>query len=147
MVYTVKLQRFKRYFNNQLKGKRIAIWGLSFKPDTDDIRESPSLVIINSLLKAGVQINAYDPAAMDEVKKVLGSVIEYSSDPYDATIDADALVLVTEWREFRVLNYGILKNNMKNKVIFDGRNIYEPKEVLEEDFDYICIGRNTSKNF
>ena len=143
----VMYNKIAKYFNNQLKGKRIAIWGLSFKPDTDDIRESPSLVIINSLLKAGVQINAYDPAAMDEVKKVLGSVIEYSSDPYDATIDADALVLVTEWREFRVLNYGILKNNMKNKVIFDGRNIYEPKEVLEEDFDYICIGRNTSKNF
>ena len=83
----VMYNKIAKYFNNQLKGKRIAIWGLSFKPDTDDIRESPSLVIINSLLKAGVQINAYDPAAMDEVKKVLGSVIEYSSDPYDATID------------------------------------------------------------
>lgn len=142
----IMFEKISVYFNNNLKGRKIAIWGLSFKPNTDDIREAPSLVIIESLLKAGANITAYDPAAMDEVKKVLGSSIEYATDPYNAIIDADALVLVTEWREFRVLNYPMLRKNMRNKVIFDGRNIYEPKEVIEEDFDYICIGRSIKKS-
>lgn len=142
----IMFEKISVYFNNNLKGRKIAIWGLSFKPNTDDIREAPSLVIIESLLKAGANISAYDPAAMDEVKKALGSSIEYATDPYNAIIDADALVLVTEWREFRVLNYPMLRKNMRNKVIFDGRNIYEPKEVIEEDFDYICIGRSIKKS-
>ncbi len=136
-------KKISEYFKGHLNGKKFAIWGLSFKPNTDDMREAPSIVIINKLLAAGAMVKAYDPAAMDETKKVLGSRVEYAADPYSAVDDCDALVLVTEWREFRVLNFNELNKRMKAKVIFDGRNIYEPEEMKEEGFSYVSIGRKS----
>ncbi|NVO09118.1 MAG: UDP-glucose/GDP-mannose dehydrogenase family protein [Bacteroidales bacterium] len=133
--------KINSHFKGHLKGRRIAIWGLSFKPNTDDMREAPSLVVISKLLEAGATVKAYDPVAMDETKHKIGNSIIYATDPHDAALDADALVLMTEWQEFRVLNYKILAKILKSKVIFDGRNIYEPNEMLEEGFTYYSIGR------
>ncbi len=129
------------HFNGDLNGKRIAIWGLSFKPNTDDMREAPSLVVISKLLEAGATVKAYDPVAMDEAHQKIGDKILYATDLYDAVNDADALVLMTEWQEFRVINYKILAKILKSRVIFDGRNIYEPAEMVEEGFVYYSIGR------
>jgi UDPglucose 6-dehydrogenase len=129
------------FFNNDLKNKLIAVWGLSFKPKTDDMREAPSLELITTLLKAGARIRAYDPAAMDEAKKVLGEKIEYAADPYEAVKDADALALVTEWSEFHLPDFGRMASLMNGKVIFDGRNIYEPSEIRQQGFEYFGIGR------
>ena len=130
-----------KYFDGNLKDRKIVLWGLSFKPNTDDMREAPALVIIEMLLNAGANVYAYDPVAMHEAKRILGNTINYVKDPYDAIDNADALLLVTEWTEFRVLNYPRLAS-MKNKVIFDGRNIYEPFEVRDRGFKYFGIGRN-----
>ncbi len=132
------------HFNNDLKGRIIAIWGLSFKPNTDDMREAPSLVIIHKLVEKGVRIKAYDPVAMDECRRRIGHTIEYTKDQYEALIDADALVVVTEWAEFRLPNYKVMEKLMKTKVIFDGRNIYDPVEIKENDFVYYGIGRSKS---
>jgi UDPglucose 6-dehydrogenase len=129
------------FFYNDLKEKLIAVWGLSFKPKTDDMREAPSLELITTLLKAGARIRAYDPAAMDEAKKVLGEKIEYAADPYEAVKDADALALVTEWSEFHLPDFGRMASLMNGKVIFDGRNIYEPSEIRQQGFEYFGIGR------
>jgi UDPglucose 6-dehydrogenase len=129
------------HFNGNVKGKRFAIWGLSFKPNTDDMREAPVLVTIRRLLGAGAEIIAYDPVAMDESVRTIGNIIEYARDQYDALIDADALLLVTEWNEFRTLNYKVIEKLMKNKIIFDGRNLYEPSEMKEFGFTYYSIGR------
>ncbi len=133
--------KIREYFKDDLKDKVFGIWGLSFKPNTDDIREAPSLTLIQKLLEKGAKIKAYDPVAMGEVKKLLGNKIEYSKDLYEAAIDADALILVTEWSEFRIPNYNVLSRLMKQKIIFDGRNIYEPLELKESGFKYFCIGR------
>ncbi len=133
--------KIREYFKGNLKGRQFGIWGLSFKPNTDDIREAPSLTLIQKLLDAGAKVKAYDPAAMREVKKLLGDKIEYSKDLYEVAIDIDALILVTEWPEFRIPNYKVLGKLMKQKVIFDGRNIYEPEELKESGFKYFCIGR------
>jgi UDPglucose 6-dehydrogenase len=133
--------KIRAHFNNQLEGKKIGIWGLSFKPQTDDMREAPSLKIIEELLKEGAAIRAYDPVAMEEASRLLGDQIEFSNDKYEALIDADALVVVTEWPEFRVLNYKVLDRLMQEKVIFDGRNIYDSEEVREYGFAYYSIGR------
>ena len=133
--------KIKKHFNNQLKGKTIAIWGLSFKPNTDDMREAPSLVIIESLLKEGAKVKAYDPVAMKEAKHDLGDRIEYGQDPYDVLIEADALVLVTEWTEFRMPNFKVLEKLMTEKTVFDGRNIYDPHEMHENGFTYYSVGR------
>lgn len=133
--------KISHHFNGDLKGKRIAIWGLSFKPNTDDMREAPSLVVISKLLKAGATVKAYDPVAMEEAKRKFGDKILYATDLYDAANDADALVLMTEWQEFRVINYKILAKILKSKVVFDGRNIYEAMEMAEEGFTYYSIGR------
>ncbi|NOU16031.1 MAG: UDP-glucose/GDP-mannose dehydrogenase family protein [Bacteroidales bacterium] len=135
--------KINSHFKGQLKGKRIAIWGLSFKPNTDDMREAPSLVVISKLLEAGATVKAYDPVAMEETKHKIGNSIVYAIDPHDAALDADALVLMTEWQEFRTLDYKMLAKILKSKVIFDGRNIYEPNEMLEEGFVYYSIGRRT----
>lgn len=132
--------KLMNYFNGNLEGKKIAMWGLSFKPNTDDMREAPALVLIDLLKEKNAEIFAYDPVAMHESKRRIGDKINYVSDPYDAVVDADALLLVTEWTEFRVLNYPRLKE-MKNKVIFDGRNIYDPNEVRSRGFEYYGIGR------
>jgi UDPglucose 6-dehydrogenase len=133
--------KIRAHFSNQLKEKKIGIWGLSFKPQTDDMREAPSLKIIDELLKEGAIVRAYDPVAMDEARRVLDDRIEFSNDKYEALIDADALVVVTEWPEFRVLNYKVLDRLMQEKVIFDGRNIYDSDEVREYGFTYYSIGK------
>lgn len=134
-----------KHFNGQLKGKIFAIWGLSFKPKTDDIREAPSLVIIQKLLKAGANVKAYDPVAMHEAKKVLGEEITYTKDPYDALIDSDALLIATEWPEFRSPNFNVIGKLLRQKTIFDGRNIYDLDEMKELGFTYYCIGVDTTK--
>jgi UDPglucose 6-dehydrogenase len=130
------------HFKGDLKGKNFAMWGLSFKPKTDDMREAPSLVIIEKLLHAGAQVKAYDPVAMHEAKKDLGEQIEYCHDPNDALIDADALLIVTEWPEFRTPNFKVMGKLMKNKVVFDGRNIYDKADMVDHGYDYYCIGVN-----
>lgn len=137
----VLFHKIQKHFNGNLKGKRLAMWGLSFKPNTDDMREAPSIVIIEKLLKAGATVKAYDPAAMEETERKIGNKIEYAAEMYEAVIDADALILVTEWSEFRVPNYKILSKLLVNKVVFDGRNIYDPQEMKENDFIYYGIGR------
>lgn len=130
-----------RHFNNNLQGKRIALWGLSFKPNTDDMREAPSLTIIKRLKEQGAEIVAYDPVAMNECKRKIGDTIQYASNQYEALQDASALVLVTEWSDFRLPDLKKMKSLMKEYVIFDGRNIYEPEEIREAGFTYYGIGR------
>jgi len=139
------LEKIQFHFGHQLKGKRFAVWGLSYKPHTDDMREAPSIVIVNGLIEAGARVCAYDPAAMEEAKKVLDKKVEYGKDPYDVLNDADALVLITEWPEFRLPDVEKMKKLMKGKVIFDGRNIFEPAEIRNAGFVYYCIGRESVK--
>lgn len=129
-----------KYFNGDLKGKKIAMWGLAFKPNTDDMREAPALVLAEKFTSMGAEIFAYDPVAMDEAKRRLGDKITLCKSPYEATENADALLLVTEWTEFRVLDYKQLAK-MKQKLIFDGRNIYDPAEIRKFGFQYFGIGR------
>lgn len=139
-----KLYLFKkisRVFSGSLRGKRFAVWGLAFKPKTDDMREAPSLTIISSLLAQGASIKAYDPQAMQVTRQhYLKDSIEYAKNPYDALDGADALILLTEWTEFRTLDFDLLKKLMKGRLIFDGRNIYSREEVLQQGFDYHGIG-------
>lgn len=137
----VIFNKIMKYFNENLKGKTIGLWGLSFKPQTNDMREAPSLVIIDKLLNEGASVKAYDPAAMNEAKRILGDKVEFVNEQYEAILDADALVLITEWPEFRMLNFKILEKSLKNKVVFDGRNIYDLEEMEEHGFDYYAIGR------
>ena len=137
----VLFNKVYNYFNQDLKGKKIAIWGLSFKPNTDDMREAPSLVIINKLLEKGAIVTAYDPIANEEAKRILNDKIEIASGQYDAIIDADALLLITEWREFRVPDFKAMEKLMRNKAIFDGRNIYDSKEITNLGWHYSGIGR------
>jgi len=136
----VLFNKVKKYFNNDLKGKTIALWGLSFKPNTDDMREAPALVIIKALLEAGAKVQAYDPVAMEECHRRIGDVITYSKDANEAILDADALLLVTEWSEFRIPNFNVVKKLLKTPVIFDGRNIYDTDEVKASGFEYYCMG-------
>jgi UDPglucose 6-dehydrogenase len=136
----VLFNKLKAYFNSDLKGKTIALWGLSYKPNTDDMREAPSLVIIKELLKSGCKVQAYDPVAMEETKRRIGDVIHYYDNKNDALQNADALLLLTEWVDFNVLNFTVLKEKMKHYVVFDGRNIYNPTVFREQGFDYFGIG-------
>jgi len=129
-----------RYFDKDLKGKTFGIWGLSFKPQTDDMREAPSLVIIDKLIAAGATVKVYDPVAMEEAKKDLGDKVEFCKDQYEAIIDVDGLFLITEWPEFKFPNIKIMKKLMAGNVIFDGRNIYDAKEMDENGIDYFGIG-------
>jgi UDPglucose 6-dehydrogenase len=138
---SVLFSKITSHFGDNLKGMRFAMWGLSFKPKTDDMREAPSLVIIDLLLKNGAAVVAYDPVAMEETRRIIGDKITYAKDEYDACIDADALIVVTEWPEFRVPNFRIIEKLLKTKTIFDGRNIYEPEEMKELKFNYYSIGR------
>lgn len=140
---SVLFNKVTKHFGNDLKGKTFGVWGLSFKPKTDDMREAPSLVIIESILKAGGQVKAYDPVAMHEAEKTLGNTITYCKDEYEALIDIDALLIVTEWAEFRSPNYTVMSKLMKSKLIFDGRNIFDVAEMKELGFDYHCIGIRT----
>jgi UDPglucose 6-dehydrogenase len=121
------------------------MWGLSFKPNTDDMREAPSLVIIENLLKDGATVSAYDPVAMPEAKHTLGDTIHFANSPYEATKGADALVLITEWSEFRIIDFDQLEKTMNQKAIFDGRNIYDPEEMVERGYVYYSIGRKPIK--
>lgn len=138
---SVLFSKITSHFGNDLNGMRFAMWGLSFKPKTDDMREAPSLVIIDLLVKNGASVVAYDPVAMEEAQRILGDKITFAKDEYDACIDADGLIVVTEWPEFRVPNFRILGKLLKTKTIFDGRNIYEPEEMMELKFNYYSIGR------
>lgn len=128
------------YYKGDLKGKTIALWGLAFKPRTDDMRDAPSLVLVEKLLAAGANVRAYDPVAIEEAKRRLGDTIVYAHDIYDATLDADAIVLVTEWNEFRLPSWSAIKKIIKTPVVFDGRNIYNRSELKSAGFDYFCIG-------
>ncbi|MEO0903119.1 MAG: UDP binding domain-containing protein [Bacteroidota bacterium] len=143
---TTLVEKIKRHFGEDLKGKQFGMWGLSFKPKTDDMREAPSLVIIEELKALGATVRAYDPVAMEEAERILGNKIEYAKDEYDAIIDADGLILVTEWSEFRMPNYRILEKLMNEKTIFDGRNVYDPEEMEELEFTYYSIGREVVKS-
>ncbi len=139
---TIIVDKIRKYFNNQLKGKKIAIWGLAFKPDTDDIREAPALYIIDELLKDGAVISAFDPEAMNNVKKVIGDKITYEAGPYETVQDADALLIATEWSVFRTPEFDTLAKKMTARVIFDGRNLYDPAKMVELGFYYNSMGRN-----
>lgn len=139
----VLFRKILTHFNQDLKNRVISIWGLSFKPNTDDMREAPALTIIQKLLEKKARINAYDPVAIKECRNRIGDVINYTKDRYEALIDSEALIVITEWPEFRLLNYKVMGKLMKNKVLFDGRNIYDPAELKEFGFTYYGIGRKT----
>ncbi|MDR2471992.1 MAG: UDP-glucose/GDP-mannose dehydrogenase family protein [Tannerella sp.] len=137
----VLFRKLSEYFGSAIAGKKIALWVLAFKPETDDMREAPSLVVIDSLLKAGCTVTAYDPVAISEAKRRIGDVINYSSGIYESVDGADALLLVTEWKEFRMPLWSDVKNRMRTPLIIDGRNIYDATELRELGFEYRCIGR------
>ena len=134
-----KLQR--AFSGKSLKGKTIAVWGLSFKPETDDMRESTALVMIRLLLEAGCMVRAYDPVAMDECRRRIGETVHYCNDMYDAVLDADALLLLTEWKEFRLPTWSVIKKAMVRPLVIDGRNIFDAEELKEDGFEYHCIGK------
>ena len=139
---SILFEKLQKAFDGQsLKGKTIAMWGLSFKPETDDMRESTALVMINLLLEAGCMVRAYDPVAMNECKRRIGDKITYCRDMYDAVLDADALLLLTEWKEFRLPTWGVVKKAMKRPLVIDGRNIFDIEELHENEFEYHCIGK------
>lgn len=138
--------KIEHFFGNDLKGKTIAVWGLAFKPYTDDIREAPSLVNIKALLDRGAKVKAYDPEAMENVREVIGDQIELCKDEYHAIEGADALLIMTEWPVFRTPEFDRLSKTLKNKVIFDGRNLYEPQQMEELGFKYYSIGRKNINN-
>ena len=137
----ILFEKLVKVFNGDLKGKTVALWGLAFKPGTDDMREAPALVLIEKLKQSGCNVRAYDPAAMDESRRRIGESVYYAHDMYDAALDADALILVTEWKEFRLPTWGVIKKAMKQPVVLDGRNIYDGDELQEMGFVYHCIGR------
>jgi len=135
----ILFEKFNRYFSGDIEGKKVAIWGLSFKPETDDMREAPSLVLINSLLDNGCEVTVYDPIAMEEAKKILGERVSYAKDIYDSVLDAEAIFHVTEWKEFRLPNWEVIKRSMKpNPVLFDGRNVFD--ETMLKGIEYLKIG-------
>jgi UDPglucose 6-dehydrogenase len=135
------IPKIEAYFNHDLKGKHFALWGLAFKPNTDDIREAPAIYIIESLLKSGATVSAFDPEAMNNVKGQLGDNIQYSINPYEALKGADALIIATEWSEFRAPDFDQIESNLKNNVIFDGRNLFDPAYIRKLGFMYVSVGR------
>ena len=138
---SILFDKLLKHFGGDLKGKRIALWGLAFKPETDDMREAPALVLIDKILESGAMVKVYDPVAVTECRRRVRDLVEYATGMYDAVLDADALLLVTEWKEFRVPNWGVVKRTMKEPIVFDGRNIYDKKELQEAGFIYHCIGK------
>lgn len=138
---TILFKKLSKYYNGNLKGKNIALWGLAFKPETDDMREATSLVTIKLLKEAGCKIRVYDPIAMRECKRRIGEIVYYANDIYDAAFDADAILMLTEWKQFRLPSWGIIKREMNKPLIIDGRNIYDSKEMKENGFEYYCIGK------
>ncbi|GHV44780.1 UDP-glucose 6-dehydrogenase [Bacteroidia bacterium] len=133
-------EKLAKYFSNDLQGKTIAIWGLAFKPETDDMREAPALVVIDLLLAAGCEVKVYDPVAMHEGQRILGDKVLFCKDLYDAALDADAALLLTEWKQFRMPSWNVLKRTMRRSLVIDGRNIYDKKELAEYGFEYEGIG-------
>lgn len=138
---SILFDKFAKHFGGDIKGKTVALWGLSFKPETDDIREAPALVLIDKLVSAGVKVKAYDPVAMSVCRRYMGDKVEYCSDMYSAVEDVDCLFLATEWRQFRLPRWSQLLSKMKNHLIIDGRNIYNPIELSDLGFTYYCIGK------
>jgi UDPglucose 6-dehydrogenase len=135
------IPKINKYFNNDLKGKHFALWGLAFKPNTDDIREAPALYIIDALIKAGATVTAYDPEAIPNVQGVLGHKVNYAADQYSTLAGADALIIATEWSEFRTPDFEIIESKLKNKVIFDGRNLFDVNHIREMGYHYESVGR------
>lgn len=134
-------KKLYRIYGGELKGLKVALWGLAFKPDTDDMREATSLVTMDLLTKAGCTVSVFDPVAMDECRRRVGDKVQYANDMYDAVKDADALILLTEWKQFRMPQWDRVKSLMRKPVVIDGRNIYDPKAMEEAGFTYTCIGR------
>lgn len=137
----ILFKKLNQYYNGDLKGKTIALWGLAFKPETDDMREATALVTIDLLLKAGCKVQVYDPVAMEECCRRIGDKVTYATDMYDAALNADALLLLTEWKQFRLPSWGVLKKTMRKAVILDGRNIYDKEYLQELGLEYHCIGK------
>ncbi len=135
------VDKLKKRFGDDLSDKNIALWGLSFKPETDDMREATSLVVIDRLVKAGAKVRVFDPIAMKECKRRVGDIVEYASDMYDALVDADAMLMLTEWKQFRMPSWNVIARTMRNPLIIDGRNIYDPTELQSAGIEYHCIGR------
>ncbi len=140
---SIVFEKLVRHFGGRenLAGKRIAIWGLAFKPETDDMREATSLVTIRHLKEAGCEVRVFDPVAMDECRRRVGDAVEYATDMYDAVLDADALLMLTEWKQFRLPSWGVITRSMKQPVVIDGRNIYDPDDMAHQGLEYHCIGR------
>lgn len=138
---SILFNKLKKHYGGDLKGKIIALWGLAFKPETDDMREATALVTINLLLEAGCKVRVHDPVAINECKRRIGDVVIYASDMYDAVLDADALLILTEWKQFRMPSWGVVAKSMKRQLIIDGRNIYDIAEMKANGFEYDCIGR------
>lgn len=136
----VLFDKLTRHYGSDLHGRRITLWGIAFKPETDDIREAPAVVIIRRLIDAGADVTVYDPAAMDECRRIFGDSIAYASDKYDALVNSDALLLVTEWKEFRLPNFTLMRSIMRKPLLIDGRNIFDRDEVLAAGFEYEKIG-------
>lgn len=136
----ILFDKFLEYYNGDIKGKKVALWGLSFKPNTDDMREAPALVLVESLISAGCTISGYDPVAMEEAKRRLGDRITYAKDIYEASENADAIFHVTEWREFRMPDWSRLKSSMNHPLVIDGRNVFDKSRLAEYGFDYLNIG-------
>jgi UDPglucose 6-dehydrogenase len=137
----VLIEKIEEYFGGELAGKVIAIWGLAFKPRTDDIREAPALVLIDRMLELGANVSVHDPEAMNNVREIYGDKIKYASQPLDVLEAADALVICTEWSEFRHPEFCEVKRRMTTPVVFDGRNLYDPEQMREEGITYYSIGR------
>lgn len=137
----VLFNKLSKYYGGDLMGKTIAMWGLAFKPETDDMREATSLVTISLLLEAGCTVRVYDPVAMNECRRRIGDKVLYAKDMYDAVLDADALLMLTEWKQFRLPSWGVVSKSMKKPLIIDGRNIYDAEELKQNGFEYYCIGR------
>lgn len=138
---SVLFNKLRDFYQGDLQGRTIALWGLAFKPETDDMREATSLVIIKLLLGAGCKVRVYDPIAMDECRRRIGNVVVYANDMYDAVLDTDALLMLTEWKQFRLPSWGVIVKSMCNPLVIDGRNIYDMEEMNENGFEYYCIGR------
>ena len=138
-------EKLLRHFGDDLSGKTIGVWGLAFKPNTDDIREAPALYILEELLEYGAAVKAYDPEAMENIRNQFGDRIQLVNDAYEALIDVDALAIVTEWSVFRTPNFEVMKSLMKQPVIFDGRNLYEVEYMEEKGFYYESIGRRKAE--
>lgn len=138
---SVLFNKLHDFYQGDLQGRTIALWGLAFKPETDDMREATSLVTITLLLEAGCKVRVYDPVAMDECRRRIGDVVTYANDMYDTVVDADALLLLTEWKQFRLPSWEVIKRSMKYSLVIDGRNIYDVEEMNRLGVEYKCIGK------